>query len=447
MLLDRKINQIYFYTISIYLFVLFFCLLFFNWKLPIGSLVFLQLGLILSSFLLYRVCINADISTIKKIIFFYQGFWVIYSYFFYINVYGTPLGYMAADAYVYNQYAEIGQRMNIGEYIAYIELSKGFNYSDWGFFIFVKYVYALPGDGFLIMKIINIIFSYFTSILIYRISFWTTNQSVSKMVLILFGLNPIIIFFAASGLKEPTFLFVIIAAFYFVYKYLLTTKISNLLLGAFFALLMIFFRPLLFIFFISGWVLYFFFSSKGQNKFIYQVLVVVFFLIVALIIYRMLQDEIQYYLNLDIEAMGQERLESATGAIEGTQFSLVNRFIGFFGPFPTILQLGGKDIEILQSVGILFKAALSVFNLYFFYWVIVSRNKLFYPVAVFIFLTILMMVFTSSSFDMRFHYTYMPLFILASVIGADQMIRAKRAWLASAYWVGLFLVILIWNQR
>lgn len=418
------------------------------WKLPELGLLFSQVGIVLSFFFVYKYSINLKEKDIKTNIFLFQSFWVIFSYIFYISAYGTPLGYMAADAYVYNKYAIIAQDLNLSEFLEKLKVEKNFNYSDWGFFVFLKYIYILPGWDIFNMKIINILLNYGSVLIVYKISKWITTPFLSKNILILCGLSPITIYFSSTGLKEVLFLFIVVLAFYLVYKYVVYRKAVDLLAGAAIAILIIFFRPLVFMFFVSGWAVYFFFSSKGQNKIVYQILMSLFFVVMAIFIYRMLQDEIQYYLQLDTESLAGDRYNSdSIGTVESTQFSLINRIAGFFGPLPTILQLGGKDIEISQSMGVIFKAILSIFNIYCIIIVVFKRVKLLYPIAVFIFLNVLMMVFSSSSLDMRIHYPYYFLFIITSVLGLRQMVLDRRYWIAIWYYVGIIAAAFLWNQR
>lgn len=415
-------------------------------KVPSLPLFSFEILLMIGFLAMMWGCLNTNISKSKTYVFIYQLVAVMALYVFYNVYYGTGMGYNPADAYTYNKYASWGSKMNLSSFL-FILKNLGFSYSDWGFFIIGKYVYSLPGDGLFNMKIVNIIFHYFTAIGLYKTALLITNKEVSKYIFIFYGLNPLSTYFCSSGLKEITFAFFVVWSFYWLYKYILSNNYKHLVISFLISSLIIFFRPLVFLCFFGSIVMYFFVNYKGKHRVAYNIVTL---LILGLLAYYMrivLQDEIDGYMNANIALADEEKLQSTSTGIEIGTFKLVNIFVGFFGPFPTYMQLGGKDIEMIQSVGVYLKCFLSVFCLFFCSFIILKRHIKYIPIVTFyIFYTIVLIV-SSFSFDIRFHYPYLALFSLGAIIGMDLINRQRLWWIANTYFAVLMVALFVWNRR
>ncbi len=147
-----------FLTLSIsYILLLLFSSILNLQKMPPLELYSLENILMIGFILMVWGCLNVNISRVKTYVFLYQLIISLSLYVFYNLYYGTGLGYNPADTYTYNKLATLGSQMNLSDYLVMLE-NRGYAYSDWGFMVFGKYVYSLPGNGLFNMKIINLLF-------------------------------------------------------------------------------------------------------------------------------------------------------------------------------------------------------------------------------------------------------------------------------------------------
>lgn len=75
---------------------------------------------------------------------------------------------------------------------------------------------------------------------------------------------------------------------------------------------------------------------------------------------------------------------------------------------------------------------------------IINREIKWFSILFFCLCNLLMLIVSGTALDMRFHITYIPLFLLISL---NSMEKRKFNFIYSVYFVGLLLIILVYNSR
>ncbi len=139
-----------------------------------------------------------------------RSVWVVFSYFFYIEVTGIPFEFSAADSMGYHYDAEWLAGSPWSETWSF--LFGGYkNYSDSGFPFYLAIVYRIFGSGIIIPRLINALLSSWTCILVYRLSSRTFGEETGKMAGIMMAFMPNLIIYCGYHLKETVMLFLEVA--------------------------------------------------------------------------------------------------------------------------------------------------------------------------------------------------------------------------------------------
>ncbi len=137
--------------------------------------------------------------------------WVVASYFYYIEITGSPFEVAAADAKGYHAEAE---------WLAGCQWSVAWNYyfgsvadgvSDVGYPLYLTLLYKIFGPVIIIPRIIKVFLSAWMCILIYRVSTRTFGEPVGRMAGIMCALMPNFIIYCGYHLKETEMLFLEVA--------------------------------------------------------------------------------------------------------------------------------------------------------------------------------------------------------------------------------------------
>ena len=173
--------------------------------------------------------------------------WVVFSYFYYIQLTGTPFEFEAADSIAYHLDAEWMAEQNWSTIKGYL-FSDRRMISDSGYALFLTLVYKLFGGSFIIIaRVIKAILSSYTCVLIYKLASRTFENSVARMAGLLMAFMPNLIIYCGYHLKETEMLFLEVACLERI-DYLFRSKefrFWNLLIPTLLALSLFLFRTVL----------------------------------------------------------------------------------------------------------------------------------------------------------------------------------------------------------
>lgn len=140
--------------------------------------------------------------------------YVVFSYFFYINVNYSFFEFGAADAYTYHMFAERGADMiSRGEFNFYqqfisYELVNHIDRSDLGYPIYLSFLYFLTGKSIVIARTVKALLSSLTIILTYRIAKRNFGEATARLTAVFCMLMPNLIYYCGAHVKETEMLFI-----------------------------------------------------------------------------------------------------------------------------------------------------------------------------------------------------------------------------------------------
>lgn len=389
----------------------------------------------------FLLCRKMKTKQLFVLIGIYQLILVLTLFFYYVYGIGNPLGYHPTDAVWYNHMGQQLQHKGFVSSISFILSSH--DIGDIGFPMLLKYIYVLPGYDILNMKLFNIAFHLLTCYFLYKIAkLLKLNKKSIKYALILYGLNPISIYFSASGRKEPFFVLVVTLCFYLLYKAIVKKKLKYFILGFLALLATGLFRvpyPILILF---SFGLYYFMSVKGRHKTIIRLGLIFSILILFLFVFLLVGDALSKQIAVNRGLAVKQRLGTTPGVSEyGILF-----ISGLIGPFPTFHYEAGKIRYLLKTAGIFVKIFFSYFFIIGVYEIIKNKLQKYYPLLVLIVLNIMIFTFTGATLDYRYHFPVMSLYFIVIGIGYSSFqIRNIKVLKYGPYYVFIIILILLYN--
>lgn len=137
--------------------------------------------------------------------------YVLFSYYFYQLMTGTPFEFHSADVGFYHYMGQFGAAQLLeGNYdllTAFKTVAKDIAFSDSGYPYYLSIIYAFTDDSILIVRLIKAVLSAWTCVLIYKLAARNFNESVARMAAIFCMLMPNLIYYCGIHLKETEMVF------------------------------------------------------------------------------------------------------------------------------------------------------------------------------------------------------------------------------------------------
>ena len=173
--------------------------------------------------------------------------WVVFSYFYYVELTGAPFEFDAADSVAYHQDAEWLAGQNWATITRYLFNDRRM-VSDSGYLIILTVLYKIFGGAFIIpVRIIKALLSSATCVLVYKLASRMFDNRVARMAGLMMAFMPNLIIYCGFHLKETEMLFLEVACLERV-DYLFRRKdfrFWNLLIPTLLALSLFLFRTVL----------------------------------------------------------------------------------------------------------------------------------------------------------------------------------------------------------
>ncbi len=397
---------------------------------------------LLSYLVVIFICLRLSYLSSFVFIFIYQGSVVFFLLSFYISIIGNPLGIDPNDARFYDEIARHLAKLSFLDSISY--LLQTHDVGEIAYTQIIRLVYMLPGDPIINMKFINVALHMFSGLFVYKTAKLLGLNSIrSKLIFIIFCMNPASVYFNSSGLKEPVFQFLIAFTIYVCYLYLLTKKSKYLVMSLLLILSTGFFRIPYPIIFIVGFSVYIYLGSQGQAKIFARTFLIIVIPIIFFGIWLLLKDAITHLMDLDISAVQAHRLGRENIGLKDYLALVIS---GFIGPVPSFLYDYWSIDTPLFTIQNYIKILLSVFFVYSIYEIYNEKLKLYYPIVCIYMLNASLLILTAATFDFRFIYPLMPIFYLVLGRRFISYRSVKKAW----FWGGLsfgILFIFLYNFR
>lgn len=139
--------------------------------------------------------------------------YVVFSYWFYNEMTGSPFEFGAADVMTYNEVGRYGHIcLSNGEWnlLTKLEAYAGLALSDSGYPIYLSFVYWIFDDSIFFTRILKAVWSALTCVLVYKLASRNFGESVGRMAAIFCMLMPNFIYYCGIHLKETEMVFLIV---------------------------------------------------------------------------------------------------------------------------------------------------------------------------------------------------------------------------------------------
>ena len=139
--------------------------------------------------------------------------YVVFSYWFYNEMTGTPFEFHPGDVMFYNEMGEYGHKLlSNGEWNLLEKFKKyaKIELSDSGYPIYLSFVYWIFDDSIFLTRILKAVWGAWTCVFVYKLASRNFGDSVGRMAAIFCMLMPNLIYYCGIHLKETEMLFLIV---------------------------------------------------------------------------------------------------------------------------------------------------------------------------------------------------------------------------------------------
>lgn len=299
-----------------------------------------------------------------------------------------------------------------------LKVLSRFNYDDLGFFSILYFLHDFLRDVDFVrnlMLVINALFLTISTNIMYKLCLLIGFDSfTANDVAAFYGLFPFWILFSVIGLKEIIFCSLIVAALYYIYKYKENKTLENLCSIILFIALTYLFRFAVALMLILLFLFILIINEHNRKK----ILLITFLGSIAFFICAntILVAFAGFSLD-DVAVTSSNRMKGSMGT--GAVGWILQILAALIGPFPNFLKTVGWGIY--YSSGLLLKSLTSIFVLTGSFLVVKKLEWNLYPILLYLIMGFIMVVISSVSFDMRYHITFFPAYVILLFYGIDKI--------------------------
>jgi len=378
--------------------------------------------------------------------------WVLFSYFFYNYMNGSPFEFDAGDSAGYNSEASwLAGMIHNGNILPYFEYIKG-RYSDMGYPFYLGWQYSITDKSIIIARLLKALYGAFTCVLIYKLTNRNFGDGVGRMAAIFCMLMPNLILYTGLHVKETEMLLLTVA---FVERADAMFRNKNFNFAEIappvaLAGLLFFFRTVLGVTaFLAMFTTLLFTSTKiiGFGK-----RVILIFWILAVVGYF-----VGGTISTEIESVWASRaknqemsMKMRATEVNGNKYAkyatgLVFAPIIFVIPFPTIVETPNQENQKIINGGNYVKNILAFFMVLALFWVI--RNKKwrdYLLIGSFTFGYLIIISLSAFGQAERFHLPALPFELIMAAFGISLVTNKDKKYFR--WWMVLiFVAIVAWS--
>ena len=398
---------------------------------------------------------------------FWTGFairavYVIAIYFFYLEMTGKPYEFQAADSASYIEFAGDWSAIYIakGKFWAEMSAYSQTHFSDIGYPLFLVLPIHWFGEtaAIIITRLIQAALGAYTSVIIYRITRRSMDETTARFAAIFCMLHPVLICYAGMSLKEVLMTFLVVLFIDMAERllrnrrYTFGTLAPMILVGG--SLFM--FRTVLGM---VAFIAVFFAIVMIDSKIVSWGKKVITGILLAGILALSVSDNIKQEMNRitesDVMAHQKNSMEKRYGDVKDTKIQR-NAFAKYAGaavfapliftiPFPTIVVTQDQEDFRLIHGGNWMRNIMSGFVVLAMFMLLLSGDWRQYTLPLAMLLGYLvMLVFTEFAHSLRFHIPVMPFEMMFAAYAITKMRSRHKRWYL--YWC-LFTIVtcFAWN--
>ena len=373
--------------------------------------------------------------------FFIRLVYVVFSYFYYIEMTGLPHMYHPGDELFYESVSDIMWYDGFAKFLQTYQNSH-FPLSDSGYFWWLGFEKMILGPHQLPYRIVKCAIDAVTCVLIYNLAKRNFGESTGRMAAIFCMLIPNMWYYCGLTLKETEMVFMTILFIERADLALHSKKITigNLLLPGIIVLIMFTFRTALAAVLVAALVGSIVLSSGKQlelwKKILYTTAFAVWmFLTVGVEIVQ--ETEALWEGRTENQSLGYEGRSLRKGGNVFTQYATASIFapLIFTIPFSTLVEIPNQENQMMLNGANFTKNVLSGLTILALFLLLIRGDwrKHVLPITVMSgYLVVL--VFSNFAHSERFHFPVLPLELMFAAYGVSQLTNKHKRW----YMIWLF---------
>lgn len=324
--------------------------------------------------------------------------------------------------------------------------------ADFGYPTYVGFVYFIFGKYTILLRLISILFSSFTVVMIYKLARNIYNEAIGRFAGIMAMLIPVMLWFDTMAVKESIMVFLIILCLHTQSAIIQSRKINIFRIFILIASIFLLFYFRLFLMGLLSVVTVVFFMLNLSNRKIPRATVLVAFLIIIIAFYAIIVetnafDEFKVLMVQSQTQLEDELAGAAVGRGVTYQKSLVVPFLlvgSIVTPFPSLLFFNSEQLTMVSH----FFNELIRNCLYFFGFlgIWISYKKYFKKSSLIVLFTlgyIFVLTVAGKSFQDRFQFPAFPGMLILIAVGFVEGKKYFRNWTLYLFFVGA--AIIMWN--
>lgn len=375
--------------------------------------------------------------------------YVVFIYFYYIQMTGSPHGYHAGDELIYHDNSIVWRDYGFREFVHYLNTWVGL--SDSGYCWWLGFEYLVFGDFEMPVRILKCFIDAFSCVLIYNLAKRNFGESVGRMAAIFCMLMPNMWFYCGVTLKETEMAFLTIlfveradAAFHSP-----TLSFKELILPLVVVLVMFTFRTALAGVLVAAMAVALIFTSKKQlktwQKVLYSILFVVW--MTSMVSTELMQEaQLLWEGREENQSIGYEWRANRENGNSFARYASASVFapLIFTIPFSSMVSIMNQENQMMMNGAYFIKNILSGLTILAMFMLLFRGEwrKHVLPIAVMCgYLVVL--VFSTFAHSERFHFPILSFELMFAAYGVSQLTNKHKRWY-TIWLVGICIANIAW---
>lgn len=380
--------------------------------------------------------------------------YVVFTYFLYLYMTDSEFEFNAADSMFYHSMAQwFSYSIREGEELLPYFESFGEGISDVGYPTYLGVVYLLSFDSVIVARLLKAFWSAYTCVLIYRLAKRNFGDDVARLAAVMCVCMPNMIFYCGVHLKETEMLFLAVLYVERV-DYIINTRTFSPLVIISVVLLMgsmFFFRTALGGVAVLSLLTAIVFSANKVMGWKKKIMIGSWVALSLLFFAKnKISNELESMMNTDVTSMQDNNMQWRAERKGGNSFAVyagksVFAPMIFTIPFPTLVDVGGQEIQMMINGGNFCKNITSFFSIFALFSMAFWKKNWRQHVMLLAFMCGYLAVIAQSSFahSERFHFPALPFALIVAAYGmslaSSKVHKYFNVWLCV-----MFVAILAW---
>ncbi len=372
--------------------------------------------------------------------------YVIFIYFYYIEMTGLPHAYYAADELQYHSSAQLWPSATFR--VFWEDLSLCYSFSDRGYIFYLGIVYRLFGPNVFTARVLKCFIDAFSCVLIYNLARRNFGESTGKMAAIFYLLMPNMWYYCGVSLKETEMAFLVILFTERADAALHSPKITfgNILLPGVVIVVMFTFRTALGAVMMAALAGSLILSSGKQLQTWKKVLYVFVFAIwMFLTLGAEIVEETQQLWagRTENQSVGYEWRSETNSFAKYASASVFAPLI-FTIPFSSMVATFGQENQMMMNGANFIKNIMSGFTIYAVILLLVRKDWRKHVLLLAVMCGYLVvLVFSNFAHSERFHFPVLALELVFAAYGVSQVTNRQKRWY-TMWIIGMCIANIAW---